>query len=1074
MTLSRRILNKPMTMIIVFIVLSIAGGMLVSRLAIDLLPDIKMPGMAVVTTYPMASPTEVEESITQKVEEQLVNLSGLDSLSSYSSESLSLIIIMFDFDTDLNTATADVRDKLAMATRGLPEDSEDPMIFQFDPNAQPVITLALTGDLGLEELLALAEDEIQPTLERIGGAAEVALSGGLDKIVQVDFYQERLDALGLSISQVSGALAAQNMKLGAGEIVESGINYIIQTSGEISSLTELEQTIISVKPISQTQMYEVLLRDVADVSFGARDQDSIVKINGQDGIQISIKKTDDSNMVEVVADIKEAVAELNDFLPGDVEISVLRDNSIQVNSVLQQVISSALVGILFAIIVLLLFLRQIKTTFIVAISIPVSLLITIGGMSLAGKTFNMITLTGLILALGMIVDGSIVVIENIFRYRQKGALQASSAELGTQEVIGAITGSILTSICVFLPILIFKNDLGIIGIMFEDMAFTIVVALLASLAVSILLVPVLASKVFPITTREEKPIKNRLLRGMDRGLEKSMDGFTNTYRKMVGWSLRHKFIIVLFSVALLVGAAIQIPRLGLILIPNAGETSIVLNVSMPEGTTLGVTEEVMLQWQSIAMEKIPASDRDNLIITSGSGGGLGTSGGSHVGSLEITLPATKVRTMTDNDIRDVFRNYFDMFPGAEISFGTTDQARMMTGSSDVSIKIQGNDLSEVVEVSETLRTLVESEIPDVLEFSSSQSNALPELMLVLDRQRLYDLGLNTQSIAYEMRSQIAGVTATTYTLAGETYDVVLQLREEDRDSYFDINRLFFTSNTGQKIPFSSFGQVEKTTGPVSIYREDRVKTITLSGDVAPGAKANFVQAEIEKLAEEKIVLPDGVSFATGGQMEMIADTVDGMILVVVFAALLVFAVMVSQFESLKSPFIIFIMIPMLLIGVVAIYMIIGEPLSMPSLIGIVMLLGLVVNNGIIMVDSINLHRKRGFNTFLACQEAAANRLRPVLMTTLTTVLAMVPMAFFGGADTQMVQPIGLTVIGGLTSNTIITLFLVPVLYLMMHRRAYKKELVAEKLLLEEENESPESGDMNEPGSAVKAMEETIK
>ncbi len=1050
MTLSRRILNKPMTMIIVFIVLSIAGGMLVSRLAIDLLPDIKMPGMAVVTSYPMASPSEVEESVTQKVEEQLVNLSGLDSLTSYSSESLSLVILMFDFNTDLNNATADVRDKLSMISSQLPEDSADPLIFNFDPNASPVITLALTGDHGLEELLALAEDEVKPRLERISGAAEVSLSGGLEKIVQVDFYQERLDALGLSIGQVSAALAAQNMKLGAGEIVESGINYIIQTSGEISSLKELEQTIISVKPIDRTQMYEVLLRDVADVSFGAKDQDSIVQINGRDGIQISIKKTDDSNMVDVVSNIKAAVGELNNYLPGDIELSVLRDNSLQVNSVLQQVLSSALVGILFAVVVLLLFLRQIKTTFIVAISIPVSLLITIGGMSLAGKTFNMITLTGLILALGMIVDGSIVVIENIFRYRQKGALQQSSAELGTQEVIGAITGSILTSICVFLPILIFKNDLGIIGIMFEDMAFTIVVALLASLAVSIFLVPVLASKVFPISTRAEKPIKNRLLRGLDKGLEKSMDGFTGTYRKMVGWCLKHKILVVLFSVVLLVAAALQIPGLGLIMIPNAGETAIILDVRMPEGTTLEVTEEVMLQLQTIAVEGIPATDRENIIITSGSGGGLGTSNGSHIGSLEITLPTSEQRSMTDDELRALFRSYFDMFPDADLSFGTTDQARMMTGSSDVSIRVQGNNLDEVVEVSEALRELVETEIPEVLEFTSSQSNALPELKLVLDRQRLYDLGLNTQTIAYELRSQIAGVTATTYTVGGETYDVVLQLREEDRDSYFDINKLLITNNTGQKIPFSSFGEVKKTTGPVSIYREDRVKSITLSGDIAVGAKASFVQAEIEELAEEKIVLPEGVNFATGGQMEMIADTVDGMILVVVFAALLVFAVMVSQFESLKSPFIIFMMIPMLLIGVVGIYLIIGEPLSMPSLIGVVMLLGIVVNNGIILVDSINLHRKRGFNTFEACKEAAANRLRPVLMTTMTTILAMVPMAFFGGVDTEMVKPIGLTVIGGLTSNTIITLILVPVVYLILHRRDYKKELVSERLQITDE------------------------
>lgn len=1046
MTLSRRILNKPMTIIIIFIVLSIAGGALTSRLAVDLLPNIEMPAMAVITTYPMATPTEVEETITRKIEEQMANMSGLDSITSYSSNSMSLVILMLDFGSDMGDATAEVRDKLSRITSILPEESEAPIIFAFDPNDQPVITLALTGDAGLEELLAIAEDEIKPRLERISGAAEVSLSGGLEKIVQVDFYQERMDALGLSISQIADSLASQNMKLGAGQIVESGINYMIQTSGEIASLEELEHTIISRKPIGQGKMYEVLLRDVADVSFGAKDRESIVLINGQEGIQISIKKASDANMVAVVSEVKEVVDEISASLPGSLKLSVLVDNSVKIYSVLRQVISSALVGILFAVFVLLFFLRQIKSTIIVAISIPVSLLITIGGMSLAGKTFNLMTLTGLILALGMIVDGSIVVIENIFRYRQKGALQQSSAELGTQEVIGAITGSILTTVCVFIPILIFKNDLGFIGIMFEDMAFTIILALLSSLAVSIFLVPVLASKVFPITTRDENPIKNRFLRGLDSSLEKSLDRITFIYRRAVGWSLKHKTVVIILSVGLLATAVLQIPNLGIVMIPNAGETSIMLDVSMPEGTTLDVTEEVMLQWQSIALEGIPESDRMNIVVSSGSGGEMAMLGGSssHLGTLEVTLPASENRSMSDEDIRNMFRNYFKMFPNAVISFSTTDQARMMTGNADVSINVQGNNLDKITEISEELIGLVKYEIPEILEFTSSQSNALPEMELVLDRQRLYDLGLNTQSIAYELRSQIAGVTATTYNLDGEVYNVVLQLREEDRNSYLDINKLFITSNTGQKIPFSSFGEAKKTTGPVSIYRVDRVKTITLSGNIREGAKASFVQKSIEELAEDRLVLPSGVTLSTGGQMEMLEDTMDGLVLVVIFAALLVFAVMVSQFESLKSPFIIFIMIPMLLIGVVGIYLIIGEPLSMPSMIGIVMLLGLVVNNGIILVDSINLHRKRGYNVFDACQEASSNRFRPVIMTTLTTILAMVPMSFFGGADTEMVKPIGITVIGGLTSNTIITLFLVPVLYMLLHRREYKKELTAAK------------------------------
>ena len=1043
MTLSRRILNRPMTMIIIFVILSIAGATLTTRLATNLLPELNMPALAVVTTYPMASPTEVEDLVTRKIESQLVNISGLDSMTSYSYDSYSMIVMMMEFDVNMTDTTADIRDNLARVSGDLPDECDAPFIFRFDPNSEPVITFSLTGDQPLQNLLKAAEEDIQPRLERINGVAEVSLSGGLEEIVQVSFYQERLDSLGLTISQISSAIASQNMKLTAGQMTDGGKNYIIQTSGEIDSLTALEQTTISVKPLGQTSYHEILLRDVADVKMGARDQESIVLINGREGIQFSVRKTNDANMIEVVERAKEEMDDIQRTLPRGNTITVLQDNSILVNSVIRQVFISALTGILFAVLVLFIFLRRFKPTLIVAISIPVSILITIGSMSLAGKTFNMITLTGLILALGMIVDGSIVVIENIFRYRQKGALQRPSAELGTQEVMGAITGSILTSICVFLPLLLFRSDLGVLGLMFQDMAFTIVVALVASLAVSILLVPVLASRIFTIDTREERPVRNRMLRGLDDGMERGMDGFTNGYRRIIGWCLKRKFVVIIISLLLLALSIVQLPRLGLIMMPPSGETSIILDVTLPEGTALEHTEEVMQQWQRIALDEVPETERRSIVISSGAAGGLGSTGGSHTGRMEITLAAPEERSMSDEEVREIFRSRFDMFPDARIGFSTTDQARMMTGS-DISIKFKGNDLDELVRISEELIVLVEENVPQVREFTSSHSNSLPELELQLDREKLFDLGLNAQTVAYELRSQIAGVISTTINLQGDSYDVVLQLREEDRDSEFDINKLFITNNFGQKIPFSSFGKVNKTVGPVSIFREDRSRTITLSGTINAGEKANFIQNEIETLARERIVLSEGITMEAGGQMEILDDSIDGIKLVLIFAILLVFGVMVAQFESFKSPFIIIIMIPMLLIGVSGMYTILGEPLSMVSMIGIVMLLGIVVNNGIILVDSINLHRKRGLTVFDACRDAAANRLRPVLMTTLTTIFAMIPMAFASGNGTDIVKPIGITVIGGLTSNTIMTLFLVPVLYMIFHRKERKKEKASPK------------------------------
>ena len=1050
MTFAKRILSRPMTMLVAFAIIAIAGLSLTFRLPLELIPQMEMPILVTFTTYPMASPTEVEENVTAVIEEQIVNISGLESTTSYSMNSVSMILMQFGFDVDMAETKDSLRDSLSMAEMGLPDDCENPIIFEFDPNMQPFITLALTGEQNLEELLTIAEDEIQPQIERLNGVAQVDLSGGLTQIVKVDIYQEQLDSLGLTISGISQMLGAQNMKLGAGDINDGKMVYALQTDGTFNSVEDLANTVVAIVPVNTMtgEMHNVLLRDVADVSLGSEEQTTMVLINGKPGIQIAVNKTDRGNMVDVANKIIEMLPELNESLPEGSELKILTDESEQVKSTLSQVVSSAIYGIVFAILVLIFFLRQFKPTLIVAISIPVSLLITIGAMSFAGKSFNMITMTGLVLALGMIVDGSIVIIENIFRYRSKGVMMKTAAELGTQEMIGPLIGSIMTSVCVFLPILLFKDDLEFVGIMFGDMAFTIIVALLSSLVIAMILVPVLAYKVFPFTTRQEKPLKTAFFRKLDGSIESGLNGMRNGYKKAVGWCLRHKAIVIILAIVLLVLSIVAIPGIGLNMMPGTGETSIILDVNLPVGTSLEVTEQVMLQWQSIVDATIP--EKTNLTISAGSVSMMGIEQ-SYSGQITIALPPAAEREMTDEEIKDILRQYFDMFPDAEFNFTTTDMAAQMSGA-DVSVTVKGKDMDELYSVTEEIMDLIRKEVPEIQEVSSDQESALPQYDLVLDRQKLFALGLNTATIASEIRSQIAGTTATTYEMDGEEIDVILQLREEDRNSSLDLEKIFVTSSiTGEKIPFSSFGKIVETTSPVTITRLDRARTVTIEADAEPGVATNLLQNQVNDLIAERIVLPEGITVENAGQFEMMEDTLQGMILVLFFAALLVLGVMVAQFESFKSPFIIMAMMPMLLIGVVFMHMVRGEPLSMPSLLGVVMLLGIVVNNGIILVDAIDLRRKRGETVMDACQNAAAGRLQPVLMTTLTTILAMVPMSFFGGEGTEMVQPMGLTVIGGLTSNTIVTLFLVPILYLNANRKAHKKEM-ALATAVEEEKE----------------------
>ncbi|MDC7222433.1 MAG: efflux RND transporter permease subunit [Spirochaetales bacterium] len=1039
MTLARRILARPLTMLIVFIILSIAGLALTLRLPLELTPEMEMPVLAIWTTYPMASPTEIEENVTEIIEEQLTNVSGVDDMTSYSVDNVSLIVLFFDYDINLGEAKDDVRDMLSLAEMYLPDDAEAPMIFEFDPNSEPFMTIALTGEQTLDELLTLAEDEIQPRLERVTGVAQVDLSGGLTEIVRVDIYQEQLDAYGLTISGIAQMLQIQNMALAAGNIDDGKMEYAITTEGSFETIEELQTAVIGMVPLGQGKMHQILLQDIADVYLGTEDESSMILINGKPGIQIEINKSDRSNMVEVADEIREILPELQEMLPSGTELNILGDDSNQVKSTLGQVVSSAIYGVIFAVLVLLLFLRQFKPTLIVAISIPVSLLITIGAMSFAGKSFNMITMTGLVLALGMIVDGSIVIIENIFRYREKGVLMKSAAELGTQEMIGSITGSILTSICVFLPILLFKSELEFVGVMFADMAFTIIVALVSSLVIALVLVPVLAYKVFPISTRKDNPLKNPLAIAVDGGIQKGLDGLKNGYRRAVGWCLKHRILVILFTLFLLIASVMALPSIGMELIPGTGETSILLDVELPAGTAQEITEEVMLQWQTIVEMAVP--EYENLIISAGAMSMIGTQE-SYKGQIEIVLAPAAERELEDEEIKEILRQYYDMFPDAKFNFTTTDMAAQMSGG-DITFELKGESMADLTSTADAIVDLMRKDFPQIKEASNDQAESLPQIELVLNRQKLYSLGLNTATIASEMRNQIAGNTATTFDVDGNELDVILQLREEDRDNTLDLDKIFVTSTTtGQKIPFSSFGEIKETTSPVTITRQDRSRTVTIEANAVPGAKINLLQEEVEAKIRQEIYLPEGVTLEQAGQAEMMGDVVDGFKIVLFFAGLLVFGVMVGQFESFKSPFIIMIMIPMLLIGVVFIYLIIGEPLSMPSLLGIVMLLGLVVNNGIILVDAINLRRKRGETIVEACQNAAAGRLQPVLMTTLTTGLAMVPMSFFPGEGTEMVQPMGLTVIGGLTSNTIVTLFLVPILYLTFNRRAHKREVAA--------------------------------
>lgn len=1030
----KQLLKKPLTVVVVFVVVSLLGLSLLKDVPVDFLPNFEAPIIAISTVYPMATPAEVEESVTRVIEENIVNISGIKEVRSQSKENYSLIIMEFAWGETVDVKSQDVRDKLERIIAQLPEECDKPMVIKFDPGSLPVMELTLKGSRDISELFEIAENSVAMELEKIEGVASVDIAGGTEKIVEVNFIQNRMEALNISINQVAGVLQSQNIQLGSGSITEGDYNFLIKTKGEFTSLTEIENTSIrSIVQSRSTSGDEIYLKDIADVKIGYEDQNSRIFINGEPGITLSIVKRTEANTVATAEQVSKEISKLNKKLPGDLELIILSDGSTEIKNSLSEVLSSAQLGLIFAVLILLIFLRQVRSTIIVAISIPVSLLITIAGIALTGNTINMLTLTGLLVGIGMIVDGSIVMLENIFVYRNKGVLLEPSAYLGASEMAAPIAGSTLTSIFVFLPLLLFGAKLDIFGILFGSMSLTVIIALLSSLVVAVFLIPVLSGKVIKIYTSKQRPIKNKLFKSIDSGIESVLSYLDNQYKKTLQVLIKNKVKTLLIIIALLLLSFLQIKNLGFTMMAPVEADSVVLEVDLPVGSSLDATEEVLLDFQNLIDREL--KEIQSSVITIGLGLGQGKS--SYKAQILITLADIDVRTQNDKEVKSVLRSLFDKYPNINFEFVSTDQAAKITGGSGVDIRVTGSNLKLVEDTAKELQTLLKESATTITDVNSDYEEGLPQIEIQFDRGKVYDLGLNTQTLSAEIRAMIAGTTAGTYYDGDEEQDIVLRLREEDRNKRINLDSLFVLNKSGNRIPLSSVATLVENDSPATIKRLDQSRIITINATPKEDVKSNVVVKEIEDIINNKLILPDGVDITIGGDMEQLKQYGEALIMIIVFALLLVFAVMVSQFESLKAPFIIFLSMPMVLIGIVIAYSLMGMPFSMFSFIGILMLSGIVVNNGIVLVDRINLFVKRGMDIKQASIEASKTRLRPILMTTLTTVCAMIPMAYFPNPGGEMIQPLGVTVTAGLAANTIITLYMVPILYTMIMK---KKEL----------------------------------
>ncbi len=1050
MSLTNTVVRRPTTIIIIYILLTVLALVVYPNLSVELFPEMDLPMVIVYSSYRGASPETMESRVTKLIESAVSNVGGIKKVSSTSSEGISMVMLEFAYGTDLDKASQSINDNLSLFSDAFPEDAAKPTIFKLNTNMMPIMNIALRGSDGQDanELRAVLEDMVQNRLERVAGVSSTSVNGGQDAYVQVAIDQNRLEAYGLTLSQVAYTLNPQNFQIGAGTLIEGDLSYLLRTDAQFSSIEQIEDAMVAAYPkydakgnIIGSQVLR--LKDIATVSFSYRDATSQVFINGQSGVYLSINKESDANSVQVAKRVKTVIEDLNKELPKGMSLEVIVDTTEMVESTINKVYESLLYGIVLVMVVLFIFLRSVKSTFIVGISIPVSMLLTVLVMFFMGYSLNLMTLTGLILGLGMTVDGSIVILENIFRYRERGAKLHAAAILGTKEMIVSITASILTTVCVFVPMVLLRSNLEMLGEILTPMAATIIISLLASLVVAVTLVPVLSSSYVKLYTRKQKPLKIRLFRFIDDKAEAAFEALDRSYKRLLALFIDYKWLSLILVALIMVLTFQAYGAMHQSLYPTMSETSVTLSVTLPQGTTLATTQSLLMDLQDKAEQDIKGYK--DITVTAG-GGGMFANGGSNSGSLQISL-LDEQGSDTMQSVQDKLRRYFDLYPAASFSFS---QVSMGLGNMNpVDVAVKSDNLELAVATAEQIRDLIDANLKGITEVRTDFSKGLPELKITIDRERAYSYNLTMQTIATEISNSVNGITATQLKENGKDTDVVVMLEKADRSSELDLKRIFIRNALGEKISLDNLATIERSTGPVSISRENEMRTVHVIGGLAPNYAASQAESDIRALLASQLPLSDEVLIEYGGDFADMTAMFSQVGLILILAIVLVFGVMASLFESFKNPFIVLLSMPLMMVGVVGIYLITGETFSLISAIGIVILAGIVVNNGIVLIEYINLLRRRGLPIRSACIEAGGNRLKPILMTSLTTIFGMIPLAFFGGQGAEQIQPIGQTIIGGMAVSTLMTIFFTPVLYALFNKDKQKKDVERIENYLEE-------------------------
>ena len=1000
-------LKHKVTTIMAYVLIVVFGIMGFTSLPLALMPDIELPMAVVYTTYSNAGPQEVENMVTKTIESACASVSGMDEIQSLSSEGSSMVMVTFADGTDMDEAMVDLRDRIDRVKGFLPEDADAPMAMTIDVDAMPVVTVGLKG-ADLAELQAIAEDDIQPALERIDGVASVDIAGGYENEIAIDTDADRLAGYGLSVSYIAQMLAAENVALPAGEVQSGDQSFSVRADGEFSSVSDIANTLLPL-PTGGT----VRLSEVADVYVAPKEQTAIAKIGGEPCITISVNKQSDTNTLQVAERAKDALDEVTALQPT-LDWSLLMDQSDMINMTVDSVIQNIVFGVLLAAIVLFVFLRDLGATAVISVSMPICIISVFLIMQVFDITMNMMSLGGIAMGVGMIVDNSIVVLENIFHYRSDGCDRFTSCVEGTKEVALSISASTLTTVAVFLPI---GLSGGLSGMMFREFCITICSLLLASLLIALTLVPVLCYALL------DRGGKHRM-RMPDTGHDIADRPLMRKYKELLAHFITHRKKAIIISGAMIVAFLGSIAIAGVELMPQMDESMVAIGVEMPVGSDLEDVSAMADRAVDIALEQVPEIES---IYYSTGGASMSTTSTANSASITVNLVDKSDRDRTSQQVADDLRPYMQDLAGAEISVEASGTMGMssMTGDA-ISVTLRGDDYEKLSQTAEQLAGQLAA-LPGAIEVSSSASEQVPEVEITLNRANASRFGLTAATIGQAVRGELSGQTATQLKVNGEEITVTVRGDSRAETSIDALKSVMIPTQTGGSVPLSLVANVDTVLAPQSINRLNQSRTVTITG----GAADTVSTAEMSQAVQgvlDTFELPDGITYETGGEMEEMINTFTQLAYALVVALGLVYFVLASQFESFVMPVIIMTILPIGLLGSLFTLPLTGNKISMVAFIGVIMLAGTVVNSSIVLIDYMNIRRKRGEDKDTAILNACPRRVRPVLMTTLTTVLGLLPMVFSNGEGAEMMRPMAIVMITGMVVSTIVTLLFTPVYY----------------------------------------------